>query len=165
MSPRIFRSPVTCTSTNGDAFATRCCEANTLSRRPAAVDFFASPLCVHDTYAVLFLKRPTCLQRMFLVSMIPSNTSHYRSFPAISRQFIYKYPPWVCRSYQPSPKFIWTFQAPNFRFQCIFSWQPTVSNTLSRCIYTAHKLGVYHDQLLCCCCFMCSFLNQCSPVS
>ena len=48
---------------------------------------------------------------------IPSIRSHARSFPVIYRSFISKPPPWVCRSYQLGPQFIWPFQAPNCWFQ------------------------------------------------
>ena len=61
MLPITFRSPDTCAATNVDALATRYRKAKTLSRRPAAADFFAAPICVHDTAAVLLLNRPTCL--------------------------------------------------------------------------------------------------------
>ena len=83
MLPRTFRYPATCIATKGDALATRCRKAKTLSRRPAAADFLAVPLCVHYSAAMLLLKRPT----------ITSNTSHVRIFPAISRLFISKSPP------------------------------------------------------------------------
>ena len=90
--PRKSRSPATCAATNGDALDTRCRKAKTQSRHPAAAYFFASHLCFHDTAAVLSLKRPTCLYQRFLVPTIPSNTSHKRSFTAISRSFISKSP-------------------------------------------------------------------------
>ena len=90
MLPSTFRSPVTCAATNGDALSTCCHKAKNPSRRPAAAEFFTTPLCVQDTAAVLLLKRPTCLQPSFLVSTIPSNTSYARRFPAIPRSFIYK---------------------------------------------------------------------------
>ena len=93
MSPIKFRSPTICSSTNGDALANSCRKAKTLSRCPAATDLFFAPLCVHDNATALSLNRPTCLQRRFLVPTIPYNTSHARSFPAISRQFISKFPP------------------------------------------------------------------------
>ena len=56
-----FRSPATGAATNGDALAIRCRKAKTLSRRPAAEDFFAAPLFFYNTSAVLLLKMPTCL--------------------------------------------------------------------------------------------------------
>ena len=61
MSPRTFRYTDTCTATYVDAIDTRFLKAKTLSRRPAAAEFFDAPLCVHNTTAVLSLKRPTCL--------------------------------------------------------------------------------------------------------
>ena len=61
MSPSTFRYPDTCEANNGDALATLFRKCNILSRRPAAADFSPAPLCVHDTDAVLLLKRPTCL--------------------------------------------------------------------------------------------------------
>ena len=93
MSPSTFRYPAICAATNGDAITTRCRKAKTLSRRPAAADFFSEPLCVHNTAAVLSLKRPTCQYQRSLVPTIPSNTSQARSFPIISRLFISKSPP------------------------------------------------------------------------
>ena len=97
MLPIKFRSPTTCTATNGDALATRCCKAKTRSRRLSAADIFSDPFCVQDNAAVLSLKRPTCLQQRFQVTTITSNTSHDRSFPAISRLFISKSPPGFVR--------------------------------------------------------------------
>ena len=93
MFPHPFRYTITCTSTNGDALFTRCRKAKTLSRCPAAADFFSAPLFVHNTATVLSLKRPTCLQRRFSVPTIPYNTSHVRSFTSISISFISKSPP------------------------------------------------------------------------
>ena len=69
-------------------------------------------------------------------------------------------PPRVCWYDQPGPQFSWLFQAPNCLLQCVFSWYPTASNTFSRCIYPAQKLGVSHDQLLFHIWFMWSFLQQ-----
>ena len=83
MSPSTFRYPDTCAANNGDALATLFRKCNILSRRPAAADFLAVPLCVHYSAAMLLLKRPT----------ITSNTSHVRIFPAISRLFISKSTP------------------------------------------------------------------------
>ena len=92
MLPSTFRYPATCAATNSHFLATCFRKAKTLGRRPSAAEFFAAPLCVHDTAAVLSLKRPTGLWRRFLVPTIPPSTSHARSFPAISRSFISKYP-------------------------------------------------------------------------
>ena len=95
---------------------------------------------------------------------IPSKTIHARSFSAISR-FFKPSTPLVCQRDQPSPQFLLPFQAPDCRFQCIFSWYSTASNNLSRCIYQAQKSGVSHDQCLCFSWFTCSFLQQHYPVS
>ena len=54
---------------------------------------------------MLSLKRPTCLYQKFLVPNISSNTSHARSFPAISRSFIYKPPPGFVGVISPSCNF------------------------------------------------------------
>ena len=93
MSPITLISPATCAATNSDPIATHFRKAKTLSRRPDTAEFFAAPLCVHVTAAVLSLKRPTCLQRRFSVPTLSSNMSHSRIFPAISRSFISKPPP------------------------------------------------------------------------
>ena len=61
MSPITFRSPATFAAPNGDTPATRCRKDKTLSVRPDTAYFFATPLCVYETAAVLSLKRPTCL--------------------------------------------------------------------------------------------------------
>ena len=80
-------------------------------------------------------------------------------------QIVYiQVPLWVFWRYQPNPKCFWPFQAPNCWSQCIFYWYSTTSNNLSRCIYPAQKFEVYHDQILCRCCFKCSLLHQSSPV-
>ena len=90
MSPMTFRYRDTFSATNGDTISNLFCKAKNLSRHPAAADFFAAPLCVHDNAAMLSLMRPTCLQQRFWVPMIPSNTSPSISFPDISRLFIAK---------------------------------------------------------------------------
>ena len=151
MSPITFRYPDTCAATNGDALATHFRNANSLIKRPAAAEFFATPLCVHNTAAMLSLNRPTCLQPSFSVPTISSNTSHVRIFPANSRSFISKSPPDFVRRYQPGPQLFWPFQAPNIWFQYIFSWQPNASNNLSRSIYPDQKYGVSHEKFLCRC--------------
>ena len=90
MFPSTFRCPATCTTTNSDALDTCFCKAKTLIRRPAAAELFFIPLCIHDTAAVLSMKRPTSLQRWFLVPTFPSKMIYARNFPAIYRMFISK---------------------------------------------------------------------------
>ena len=93
MLPITFSSPATCAATNVDSLDTRFRKDNTLKRRPADVDFLLLPFYVHDTTTMLSLTSSTCLLRKFLVPKIPSNTSHSRSFPEISKSFISKSPP------------------------------------------------------------------------
>ena len=56
-----FRSTATCAANNSDNIDTRLRKAKTLSRRPAAADFFVAPLYVHNTAARLLINRTTCL--------------------------------------------------------------------------------------------------------
>ena len=63
-------------------------KAKSLIRHPASAEFFATPICVNNTTAVLLLKRLTCFLRRFSVPAIPSDTNHARNFLDIFRSFI-----------------------------------------------------------------------------
>ena len=96
---------------------------------------------------------------------IPSNTSHARSFSAISRLFISKSPPGFIGVTILSRNFFVHSNRQIFGSSAYFPGSQVPPNNLSRCIYLAQKFGVSHNQCLCCRWCTCSLLQQSYPVS